>query len=51
MFPSPYADILAESGLDCVYQGNYRERESSRSAKYDISFDRVDVSKVAAINM
>lgn len=26
-----------ESQLDCVYQGNYRERESSRSAKYVFS--------------
>lgn len=24
---------ITESGWDCVYQGTYRERESSRSAK------------------
>lgn len=28
-----HSDYSTESGLDCVYQGNYRERESSRSAK------------------
>lgn len=28
------ADEVPESHLDCVYQGNYRERESGRSARY-----------------
>ncbi|KAJ5820003.1 hypothetical protein N7474_005594 [Penicillium riverlandense] len=30
----------AESQLDCVYQGNYRERESSRSASYVLDLEK-----------
>ncbi|KAJ5683992.1 uncharacterized protein N7477_000337 [Penicillium maclennaniae] len=29
-----------KSGLDCVYQGNYRERESSRSASYVVDLEK-----------
>ncbi|KAJ5132624.1 hypothetical protein N7448_006782 [Penicillium atrosanguineum] len=29
-----------KSGLDCVYQGNYRERESSRSANYVVDLEK-----------
>lgn len=31
--PGRKTNSILESHLDCVYQGNYRERESNRSAR------------------